>query len=107
MIVAHYHKSAHLLTIRGHAYSGEPGHDLVCASASILGYTLASFVETSRRAHQVKKPVIRLEPGDTVIACRARGDNDAAISLVFDSICAGFLLLAQRYPENIVFNVIQ
>jgi len=32
--------------ITGHAYSAEPGHDLVCAAVSTLAQTLANAVET-------------------------------------------------------------
>lgn len=106
MIIAIYNRAEHRLTIQGHAHSGEPGHDLVCASASMLAYTLAAFVKNAHQAKQVKKPAIKLDPGDTVIACKARPDTKAAVSLVFDAICGGYELLERDFPDNIVFNVI-
>ena len=46
MILVTYYRSYNRLTVEGHAHSGEPGKDLVCASASILAYTLAANVPT-------------------------------------------------------------
>ena len=44
MIQAVYDRNENKIAIKGHAYSGEPGHDLICASASMLVYTLAAAV---------------------------------------------------------------
>lgn len=106
MILIVYRRGEHTLSIHGHAGAGEPGHDPVCAAVSILAYTLADFVRTSHQAKQVKRPVTKMEPGDTVISCKPRPDTKAAVSLVFDAICGGFALLERDYPENIVFNVL-
>lgn len=105
MIHAVYYRSENKLTVEGHARSGEKGHDLVCASASILAYTLASFVKNSYKARQTKKPVLKLEEGDAVVSCKARPRYKLAITLVFDAICAGFELLARSYPDNIHYTI--
>ena len=44
MIQVTYYKSYNRVTVEGHALSGAPGHDLVCAGASTLAYTLAANV---------------------------------------------------------------
>jgi len=41
MIKAVYDRKENKITVEGHAYSGEPGHDLICAAASVLIYTIA------------------------------------------------------------------
>ena len=104
MIKVLYHRDRHRLSIEGHAHSGEVGHDLVCASASILCYTLASFVENMTEAGQVRYPTIQLKEGDALISCNAPNRYKGAVTLVFDSICAGFELLARDYPDNISYE---
>lgn len=91
--------------MQGHAGSGEVGHDLVCASASILVYTLASFAKNTHKARQVKKLKIRLDEGDAEVSFKAKPRFRVALTLVCDAICAGFELLARNYPENISYEI--
>ena len=105
MIKVTYHRDINRVSIEGHAYSGEKGHDLVCASASILAITLASFVENVKKAKQVYNPTIKLDEGDTLISCDAPNKYKSSITLVFDSICGGFELLARDYPDNISYEM--
>ena len=107
MIKATYYRGKHRLTVEGHAGSGEAGHDLVCASASILTYTLASFVSNLSDAGQVKAKVIKLDEGDARVSCKTNVKHKSAVTLVFDSICAGFELLAKNYPENITYEILE
>lgn len=105
MIKVVYHRDLNRVEVQGHAQSGEVGHDLVCASASILVYTLASFVENMKRAKQVYNPTTELKDGDALIYCDAPNKYKHSITLVFDSICGGFELLAKDYPDNIKFEM--
>ena len=105
MIKVTYHRDLNRVSIYGHAKSGEVGHDLVCASASILALTLATFVENMEGAKQVRYPTIELEEGDTLISCEPPSRYKSSVTLVFDSICAGFELLAQKYPNNISYEI--
>lgn len=105
MIKAVYERSKNRLTVEGHAYAGEPGHDLICASASILVYTLASFAKNTHKARQNKKLVIKLEEGHAEVSFKAKPRFKVALTLVFDAICAGFELLARNYPENISYEI--
>lgn len=107
MIKATYYRSKHRLTVEGHANSGEAGHDLVCASASILTYTLASFVSNLTDAGQVKAKAIKLEEGDARVSCKTNVKHNAAVTLVFDSICGGFELLSKNYPEYIRYEILE
>lgn len=105
MIKVVYHRELNRVTMEGHAQSGEEGHDLVCASASILMYTLASFVENMRGAGQVYNPTVKLNEGDAVVYCVPPNKSKSAVTLVFDSICGGFELLARDYPDNISYEI--
>ena len=50
MIKVIYHRDLNRVSVVGHAMSAEKGQDIVCASVSILIYTLASFVENLKDA---------------------------------------------------------
>lgn len=105
MIKVVYHREYNRLTVTGHAYSGEPGHDLVCASASALAYTLAANVDNLVERGQAREPTIELNDGEANVCCKAIRKYGAVIKLIFSSICAGFEILAQQYPDNISYEV--
>ena len=106
MIKVTYHRHKNDVVVKGHADSGEIGHDLICASASILVCTLASFVENMKESGQVHEPIIVVEEGDAWISCDPPTHYKGSVTLVFDSICAGFELLARDYPNNISYEII-
>ena len=105
MIQAVYYRRYNRVTVTGHAHSAEPGHDLVCASASMLAYTLAANVANMADAGQVRQPIIKNNEGDTEISCNPRHNLKNTVTLVFDSICIGFELLAHDYPEYISYEI--
>lgn len=103
MIKAVYDRPNLCLTIEGHAYNGEAGHDLVCASASILAYTLAASVTNAAKTSNTTT-VIRLEKGDAEVQCKPNPAIAGAVMLIYDTVCVGFELLARNYPENISYT---
>ena len=105
MIQAIYYRQYNRLTIEGHAHSDEPGKDLVCAGASTLAYTLAANVASMADNGQVRQPIIKNNEGDTEISCNPRHNLKNTVTLVFDSICIGFELLAHDYPEYISYEI--
>ena len=105
MVNITYHRDISRVTIEGHAGSDELGHDLICASVTILAQTLAKFVTNMKDAGQTRYPTINVKPGDTVIDARPQSRHKDAVKLVFDSICAGFDLLAQESPEHVSFVI--
>lgn len=107
MIQAVYYRRYNRLTVTGHAGAAEPGHDLVCASASILAYTLAANVANMADNGQVREPIIKTMEGDTEISCKPRHNLKASVTLVFDSVCVGFALLAHDHPEYITYEIRQ
>ena len=105
MIQIVYYRSYHRVTVTGHAYSADPGQDLVCASASILAYTLAANVANMADNGQVRQPIINCSEGNAEISCNPRHNLKNSVALVFDSLCAGFELLAKDYPEYITYEI--
>ena len=80
------------LRLEGHAGYAVEGQDIVCASASILAYTLASIVESSGVEY-----TIELAPGDSAIECEC---NDQVKS-AFAYTKVGYELLQQSYPQYV------
>ena len=89
------------LKVKGHAGQADVGQDLVCASASILAYTVAQIVK-AMDAHKdfAEPPVIELESGDATILCWAKDDYIfAEVLQSFFVIKTGYALLAHNYPQ--------
>lgn len=107
MIRIVYHRKYHRVTVDGHAHSGEVGHDLICAAVSALGYTLGASVANMKTAGQVKDAVIHIESGHAELACRAPHRLQATVTLVFDTVCIGFELLAAKYPQNVAYEILE
>ena len=105
MITVVYHRDLNRVTVEGHARSGEAGHDLVCASASILAYTLAAFVNNMKAAGQTRCPTIELSEGHALIDCNTSNKYKNSVKIAFDAICGGFELLANDYPQNISYEI--
>jgi len=90
------------MTIKGHAGAGEVGHDLVCASASMLAYTLAYDVQINEEMGILDDVELRLEEGDTEISCHCKTQEAYNyLRRAFVVISNGFLLLQNDYPENV------
>jgi uncharacterized protein YsxB (DUF464 family) len=94
MIKATFTESEKKLSLRleGHAGYAEIGKDIVCASASILAYTLASFVK------DVEDSIVDLTSGCTTIECET---SDRAVVNAFLHTKRGFELLAFNYPQYV------
>ena len=105
MIKAVYDRKENKITVEGHAYSGEPGHDLICASVSVLIYTIAASVNSMQQNGHVINSIINLESGNGTVGCEPLEQFKGAITLIFDSICAGYELLAANYPNNISYTI--
>lgn len=105
MIKVVYKRKNHTLTVKGHAKSAENGHDLVCASASVLCYTLASALSDMKKSGDVKKCVIDLTAGNSTLSCKPYSNVESVVHLVFMTICRGFALLSRDYPDFINFEI--
>lgn len=106
MIEIVYDRANLNVTVKGHAGSAEHGHDLVCSAVSILCYTLgANVAKYSTNKKQVRNAVVRLDDGDAEISCRPVHGFRAVVTLVFDVVCEGFLLMSQQYPDYVTYSV--
>ena len=104
MIRATYDRPAHRLTVTGHAGDGTAGHDLLCAAASTLTYTLAAALVDLCAAGQITEPDARLQPGDACLHCHSSHASRGAVLLTFDTIARGFALLSSRYPDGMAYE---
>ena len=130
MILLQYYRSTPGVAISGHAESGAPGHDLVCAAASMLAYTLGEYVQSlEKRTGDVfaqyspreglddeeelvdgpseADKILELLPGMALIVRRERGEKAGRVRAVFDAVCNGFALLARQFPENAACRLIE
>lgn len=93
------------LSIRGHAGAAEVGQDLVCASASILAYTLAQLIKDYANKDMLKgKAKILMRKGSSTITCIPKEEYWETIAYTFYVIQTGLNLLAHNYPQYIVMT---
>lgn len=91
-----------VLTIQGHSGQAEMGHDLVCASVSILAYTLAESVRNMRTDGRLRKePHIKMESGDAVITCKPSKGYYVEALQAYKFAELGYKLLAHDYPNYV------
>ena len=92
-----YYRNEYRLRAEGHAGAGEKGRDLICAAESILMMAL--------ERHVSQRPEMRAEilrrPGAEEIRCRPDRGCEGACRESFDTVYAGFALLAGEYPEHV------
>ena len=105
MIKVVFYRQYHRLTIRGHAHSGEPGQDLVCAGVSTLAYTLAANVGNLQERGQARNVTVLLDPGDAEIACEPKTKYTAITARIFAAVCVGFEILAANHPDYISYEI--
>ena len=94
------------LTVNGHAGQAMIGEDIVCASASILAYTIAQVIKGMEHHGDLSEaPTIKLESGDATIVCRAKDDYlFSEMMQDFFVIRTGYTLLKHNYPLYVDFT---
>ena len=105
MIKVIYYRQYNRLTIEGHANSGDPGHDLVCAGCSVLAYTLAANVGNMEANGLIRNPIVRLDPGSAEICCEPNRRVGAMVSRIFEAVCVGFEMLDHDYHQYISYEI--
>lgn len=106
MIKISYYRAKHRVTIKGHAMSGEPGQDLICGAVTTLVRTLAKNCVNAEQDKRMRDVNIRLDKGDSEISAVPCKKLDSVITLVFDTVCVGFEILAHQFPEYVAFQVL-
>lgn len=104
MIRIVYDRGEHSVRIRGHAGSGEAGHDLVCAAVSILAYTLASYIMNMEKDGAATHATATLRSGEAEIACTPIPERRGEITRVMDALCEGFAILKESYGANVGYE---
>lgn len=88
------------LSMYGHAEGGAYGHDLICAAATTLAYTLAQVVTNMDERGELKEaPAVHIIQGEAQISFRPRDSEQGRITM--DVLRAGLGCLAHNYPQNI------
>lgn len=106
MISVQYDREGVSVSVEGHARSGQEGHDLVCAAVTTLFYTLAENSNMLQRRYGGSGGY-DLEKGSGGVWYNSVTNVDAdAAREIFDAICVGFALLAEKYSQFIVFEEI-
>lgn len=95
------------LHVQGHAGQNILGQDIVCASASILAYTVGQNVKMAEARGMLKyPPKIKLKDGDAIITCRAKDDECYSELLhTYLVIQTGYVLLAHNYPQYVAVEM--
>ena len=106
MVKVKYHRFYNILTVEGHAGSAPKGEDLVCSAASILVHTLRANVENMEKAGIIAKPETEIRDGYAKIKCRAVRGNENTVAAVYQAVCVGFEILADKFPDYISFKIL-
>lgn len=108
MISIVYNRNNLTVSVNGHADGAPKGEDLVCSAVSILTYTLASNAEMICNGDsKCYQSDIRINEGEAYIHCNPRTAIKNVARVMFDGICVGFDILAQKYPSNVEYAVIE
>ena len=92
------------LIVDGHANFDDFGKDIVCASVSILTYTIAKVIDDNKSFGKIaENSVIRLDNGKAFINAHCMG-KEAYIDVLghFETVLTGYKLIAEEYPQNVV-----
>ena len=90
------------LRVEGHAGYAEHGKDLVCASASILAYTVAQYVRIAEEHGNLISPSeMKLEEGDAFISCEPNNFITMEARHMFEYAKLGYRVLQHNYPQYV------
>ena len=93
-------RNGYNLTIKGHSGSTEVGKDLICASASILFYTLVECVSRYESMGRCKAQIKALS-GDAEVKVIPSVEYENELLSAFNTIMTGYEILESDYPEYI------
>lgn len=90
------------LRLEGHAEYAEHGKDIVCASASILAYTVAQYVKEAEHNGDLVSPAqIQMKSGDMFISCEPTKATVFRMYDIYSFAMMGYTLLAHNYPQYV------
>ena len=90
------------MVIKGHAGAAPKGEDLVCASATMLAYTVAQVMKTMEsHGRLLKKPRIKIRSGRAEVIATPTEEAYRETMHTFWVAKCGMEVLAHNYPANI------
>ena len=96
------------LKVGGHAGQANIGNDIVCASCSILAYTVAQYVKTAEAEGDLKTaPIIKLESGDALIFCEPKEEAYSALMSMYMFAEVGYNLLSHNFPQYVELKLFE
>ena len=99
-------KDTIVFTCEGHAGQAEKGQDIVCASASMLAYTLAQNIIFLQDKGIFKgNPRVIFKDGNAHISCRPKKTSMGEVLHTFFVVQVGYSLLAHNYPQYVALTM--
>ena len=93
------------LKVKGHANVAPKGQDLVCASATMLVYTVAQAIKLmDEQGYLVEKPTIKIREGKAVVSATPKEEFYAEVLHTFWVAQCGAQVLSVNYPEAVSLN---
>ena len=93
------------MKVKGHARTAPNGADLICASASMLVYTLAqAMVFMYEHGCLEKRPKIRIQEGNASVSVIFKEEYYAEVLHAFWVVQSGAYVLAKNYPLAVSTN---
>lgn len=90
------------MTLKGHADVAPKGEDLICASATMLAYTVAQAVQFMyENGKLTKKPKIEIKDGEAIVIATPNEDAYAEALHTFWVAQCGIHVLAHNYPGHV------
>ena len=106
MIIAKFYQkpkddSIHM-RLQGHAKAAPKGEDLICASATMMAYTVAQAVQFMFEQGMLKKkPKIFIKNGEAVVIATPQKECRAEVLHAFWVAQCGVHVLARNYPQHV------
>ncbi len=93
------------MKVKGHSNTAPRGEDLVCASATMLVYTVAQAMTFMYEQGQLEeKPKLKIREGKAVIVAKPKEDYLAEVLHTFWVAQCGAHVLACNYPDFVSLN---
>ena len=93
------------MKVKGHAETAPKGADLVCASATMLVYTVGqAMIFMYEQGQLEEKPRISIREGKAIVVAKPKEDYYAEVLHTFWVAQCGAHTLAYNYPEAVSLN---
>ena len=96
------------MKVKGHANTAPKGQDLVCASASMLVYTVAqAMTYMYEQGYLKEKPKLKMREGKASVVAKPKEDYRAEVLHSYWTAQCGAHVLAKNYPEAVGLNYLR